>query len=220
MKTPSALTLVIYAAIFASGAALSLILSPLLAGINATLNWPDIVSASVAASAFLLALFTYRNWIKQKVKEDAYTTTKSYITTLVSIEEVMIEMRRKFDEIIPRPGNLALSEEYTKNEILTLKRKHSELITLTTKLMHVHDELAFWGASLTSESDHTTTLKGLDRYLRNSDLLLNSMININFHYHPDESLHQHDLSTLKNTQELFLIFKQRKTKKMSTYFRY
>lgn len=220
MKAPSALTIAIYIVVFSSGAALPLFFLPWITTRSLTLNWPDIISASVAASAFLLALFTYRNWNKQKVQEDAYATTKSYISTLASIEETVLIMRRQFFEIIPRPGGLALSEEYTKNQILLLKHKHSELEALTIKLIHVRDELAFWGASLTTETDHTTTLTTLDKYLRSSDSLINCLININFHAVTDNSLNHYDSSTLQLTQELFSIFKQRKLKKMSTYFKY
>lgn len=220
MKASSALTVFIYIVIFAIGAALALFFAPLLGTKIATLNWPDIVSASVAAFAFFLALITYRNWNRQKIKEDAYTTTKSYISTLVSIEETLIGMHRHFNELIPQPGSIALSIEYSKKRILSLKQNHSDLLMLGTKLMHVHDELEFWGASLTNKSDHTKTHEALDLYLHRSDLLINSLVNINFHQIHDSSLISHGSMTHDAMLELFKLFKDRKSKKMSTYFKY
>ncbi|MDH0571549.1 hypothetical protein N7668_09830 [Pseudomonas fulva] len=220
MKAPSALTVVIDVVIFTSGVALALLVSPLLDAKSSKTNWPDIVSAIVTASAFLLALITYRSWNKQKIREDAYTTTKSYISTLVDIEETIIWMHRKFYELIPAPGSILLNPEYVKKEIATLKHKHSELLTFTTKLMHVHDELAFWGASLSGKSDHPKTLEALNTYLNRSDLLINCLININFHETPDNTLPQHEELTNKAVEALFKIFTNRKSKKMSNYFNY
>lgn len=220
MHTTTALTAAIYIVIFASGAALSLIFSPALGVTDAKFNWPDIVSSTVAASAFLLALLTYQNWKQQKVREDAHTTAKTYISTLVNIEETIIEMLAIYEEIIPRPGSLVYPEEYTHQKLMLLRQRHNELSMIALKLMHVHDELAFWGAALTNASDHISAQEAVETYLRHSGLLINSLININFHHIPDNTTSAHATKTYESMTNLFELFKNRKSKKMSNYFKY
>lgn len=118
MKTSTALSYITYIAVFALGVIIALILTPLLPSLNIPPNFLDIISAAVTSLAFLLALITYSNWRKQKIQEDTYLTTKSYIATLVNIEGAIIDMYRKFYELIPKPGSIVLSEKYITNQIL------------------------------------------------------------------------------------------------------
>lgn len=197
----------------------TLILSPFLIK-NQNTNWPDTVSAIVALLAFSLALITYRNWTKQKIREDAYITTRSFISTLVSIEETIIDMKQKFYEITPKPGMYLLSHEQDKKSLNHLNDQRNTIAALALKLMSIRGELDFWGVSLTDEEQYNNTTEELNRYLDHSRLLINSLVNLKIRNDNDPTMIDHSVRTHDSIKNLFELFKHRKSRKMQNFFRY
>lgn len=130
-------------------------------------GWAEAVSATATVLALALAVITFKSWQHQKIREDAYSTTKLYITTLVEIESKYLEIISLFNSIIPTPGMMILSKSENQKTLDALQDTHRILRLLTSKLISTKDELPFWGISLTGKAliEHDTLIQNLNAHL-------------------------------------------------------
>jgi|GEM_PF-7012850 hypothetical protein len=176
-------------------------------------GWAETTSAIATVVALALAVVTFRNWQHQRIREDAYSTTKTYITTLVEIESAQIEISNLFYSVIPAPGMIALSEEGIQRILNSIQQTHSALMAAALRLVSTKNELPFWGVSLSkrASSEHDTLLEALDRYLCAAHYLHNSLTNIFIYKHEDNSMQSWHSNLNEHANTLVQSFKTRKT---------
>lgn len=153
-------------------------------------GWAETISAIATVIALTLAVITFRSWQHQRIREDAYSTTKTYITTLVEIESTYLEILNLFYTIIPTPGMIVRSDEANQRTLSLLQETHSTLRLYTTKLISTKNELPFWGVSLSKKAalEHDTLINTLYGHLNAAYYLQNSLTNIFTHKKEDNSL--------------------------------
>lgn len=176
-------------------------------------GWAETTSAIATVVALALAVVTFRNWQHQRIREDAYSTTKTYITTLVEIESAQIEISNLFYSVIPAPGMIVLSEEGIQRILNSIQQTHSALMAAALKLVSTKNELPFWGVSLSkrASSEHDTLLDALGGYLSAAHYLHNSLTNIFIYKREDNSMQSWHSNLNEHANTLTQSFKTRKT---------
>lgn len=176
-------------------------------------GWAEITSAVATVIALSLAIITFWSWQHQKIRDDAYSTTKTYVTTLVEIESTQQEIDNLFYSAIPAPGMIVLSDEGMQRILNSIQKMHSELRLLTIKLISTRNELPFWGVSLSKKasSEHDTLIDTLGNYLHTAPNLYNSLVNIFIHKVGDTNLESWQSKLTKHSNNLKLSFDTRKT---------
>jgi hypothetical protein len=115
-------------------------------------GWAEALSGIATVVALLLAVATYIGWHKQKIREDAYSTKKLYISTLVQIESTTVQIANLLFNLVPEAGMLVPSDSQAKSNLEKVVDKNNELKLYAQSLTSVNSELGFWGASLTRDS--------------------------------------------------------------------
>lgn len=194
---------------FSIGAILCLVLHEKIA----PSGWAETTSAIATVIALSLAIITFWSWQHQKIRDDAYSTTKTYITTLVEIESTQQEIDNLFYSAIPAPGMIALSDEGTQRILDSIQQMHSELRLLTIKLISTRNELPFWGVSLSQKasSEHDTLIDTLGEYLNIAPYLYNCLVNIFIHKAGDTNIESWQSRLTKHSDNLKQSFDARKS---------
>lgn len=208
--------LLIAAFSFAAGFSVCLLLK----GLLTKSGWAEALSAVTTLLALILAAVTYLGWHRQKVKEDAYTTKKTYISTLVIIEGLTVQVANLVSRLVPEPGLLVPSEDQVKSNLESIVGKHSDLALQAQSLITTQSELGFWGASLSDAStkDHENLINAINEYLTSLHYLHNSLKNFYIHKVPDDSMNGWKQRFIEANREIYKLFKSRKTKNMNTVF--
>lgn len=172
-------------AVFAAGVTLCLAVT----GKLSPSGWAETISASATVIALALAVVTFRSWQHQKIRDDAYSTTKTYISTLVEIETAQIEISHLFYSVIPAPGMSVLSDESINRILASIQDKNSDLRLFTLKLISTKNELPFWGVSLSdkAKAEHDLLIEIIEKYSNSVDYLNNSLINTFIHKEHDNT---------------------------------
>lgn len=182
-------------------------------------GWAEALSAIATALAVAFAIFTYKSWKNEKIKQDAYETTRSYISTLSSLEKTLIEITNLLYTISPMPGTIVPSLESVKRTLNTIQEKNGETRLLTQQLMSIESELQFWGVSLNknAKEEHAIVINSINDYLGPLYYLHNSLSNIYIHNIDDDHT---KWSELVHAQTLILekSFDTRKTMKIHNMF--
>jgi len=176
-----------------------------------TSGWAESFSAIATIIAVALAVITYRSWKNEKIREDAYSTTRAYISTLSSIERTLIEINNQLYRTLPLPGNIVPSEKSAAHTLDNIYNQNSELRSLTLNLTATSSELQFWGVSLSNTATlaHDTLIKALSNYLNYVHHLHNSLQNLYIHKVEDNYSAWHKLLA-EQEQILFKSFEDRK----------
>ncbi|QXZ16114.1 hypothetical protein KVQ82_09470 [Pseudomonas sp. AO-1] len=183
-------------------------------------GWAEALSGIATAVALILAVVTYMGWHKQKIREDAYSTKKLYISTLVQIEATTVKIANIILNLVPEAGMLVPSENQARSNLEKVIDEDHELKLNTHSLSSVASELGFWGASLTPDSatDHAKLIDAINEYLRSLHGLHNCLMNIYIHKSSDNTIEQWKERFIRANKEIFDLFNLRKTKSMSTVF--
>lgn len=129
-------------------------------------GWAEVVSALATVIALVLAVVTYRSWQLQKIREDAYSTTRLYISTLATIESTIIETLILLQSLIPQPGLVILNDEAAKKNLNALQENNNALSLYTLQLRSIKTELPFWGVSLSkkAEAEHDSLILSINSF--------------------------------------------------------
>lgn len=60
-------------------------------------KWTDIIAALATVVTAIIVYMTYSRWLDSKKREDAYQTSKNYISCLVDISELLDETMSPFE---------------------------------------------------------------------------------------------------------------------------
>jgi len=207
---------VLIACSFASGLFFGLIAKGLL---NPS-GWAEALSGIATAVALILAVVTYIGWHKQKIREDAYSTKKLYISTLVQIESTTVQIANVLFNLVPEAGMLMPSDAQAKSNLERVIDKNNELKLHAQSLISVNSELGFWGASLTpnSAAEHAKLMDSINEYLTSLHYLHNCLMNFYVHKSNDNTMEQWKTRFVEANKNIFELFNLRKTKNMSTVF--
>ncbi|MCX4216283.1 hypothetical protein MKZ87_01400 [Pseudomonas sp. MCal1] len=183
-------------------------------------GWAETLSGVSTVIALILAIATYIGWHKQKIREDAYSTKKLYISTLVQIESTTIQIANLLFNLIPEAGMLVPSDSQAKSSLEKIVDKNNELKLHAQSLISVNSELGFWGASLTPDSatEHATLMNSINEYLTSLHHLHNCLINFYIHRSSDNTIEQWKIRFIEANKTIFNLFNSRKRKSMSTVF--
>jgi hypothetical protein len=183
-------------------------------------GWAEALSGIATAVALILAIVTYIGWHKQKIREDAYSTKKLYISTLVQIESTTVQIANLLFNLVPEAGMLVPSDSQAKFNLEKVVDKNNELKLYAQSLTSVNSELGFWGASLTPDSaaDHVKLMDSINEYLTSLHYLHNCLINFYIHKSSDNTIQQWKTRFIEANKTIFDLFNSRKRKSMSTVF--
>lgn len=183
-------------------------------------GWAEALSGIATAAALILAIVTYIGWHKQKIREDAYSTKKLYISTLVQIESTTVQIANLLFNLVPEPGMLVPSDSQATSNLEKVVDKHNELKLYAHSLTSVNSELGFWGASLTPDSaaEHVKLIDSINEYLTSLHYLHNCLINFYVHKSSDNTIQQWKTIFIEANKTIFNLFNARKRKNMSTVF--
>ncbi|CDT81768.1 hypothetical protein [Vibrio coralliirubri] len=117
--------------------------------------WTDlIVAISTVVTAFIVYI-TYSKWLTSKKKEDAYQTSKDYISCLVAISELLGDLFEPISTAVPQAGSIPIDSNYSLELLASSNKAHQNLVKSYRTLERTKRELGFWGVSLTKEFSKT-----------------------------------------------------------------
>ena len=183
-------------------------------------GWAETISAIATAIALVLAVVTFRSWQHQKIRDDAYSTTRIYISTLVDIETTQIEISNLLYSVIPAPGMIVLSDESIQRILNSIQEKHSDLRFSTLKLISTKNELPFWGVALSDKArtEHDVLMEAIGGYLSSVHYLHNSLKNTFIYKKPDDTTPSWQQQVDDYTAKLIQSFKNRKSQTAKQMF--
>jgi hypothetical protein len=183
-------------------------------------GWAEAASGIATVMALTLGVVTYIGWHKQKIREDAYSTKKLYISTLVQIESTTVQIGNLLFNLVPEAGMLVPSDSQAKSGLEKVVDKNNELKLHAQSLVSINSELGFWGASLTQNSadEHVKLMGSIDEYLTSLHYLHNCLVNVYVHKISDNSIEQWKARFIEANKVIFGLFDSRKKKSMSTVF--
>lgn len=189
-------------------------------GLLSSSGWAEALSGIATVVALILAVVTYIGWHKQKIREDAYSTKKLYISTLVQIESTTVQIANLLFNLVPEAGMLVPSDSQAKSNLEKVVDKNNELKLYAQSLTSVNSELGFWGASLSQDSavEHVKLMDSINEYLTSLHYLHNCLINFYVHKSNDITIQQWKTRFIEANKTIFDLFNSRKRKSMSTVF--
>lgn len=127
-------------------------------------GWAEALSGIATAVALLLASITYIGWQRQKIREDAYVTKRLYISTLVKMEAITIQISNSVMGLVPAAGMLVPSDSQARETLENLVAQHNDLRLQAQSLISTASELGFWDAALSDESmiEHERLITGIN----------------------------------------------------------
>ena len=189
-------------------------------GILKESGWAEVTSAAATVIALVLAIATFISWKQQKIREDAYSTTKMYVSILAIIETTTVELANLFYSIVPAAGMIPPSDHQATKTLDEIQEKNSYLILHSQKLILTKSELPFWGVSLSpqAEADHDLLIETLNSYLNPLHHLHNSLTNYYIHKVSDNTFNQWWLGFNNKHLAINDLFNKRKSMNMHSMF--
>ena len=205
-------------ALFAFSA--GIFVAPLSYGILKDSSWSDALSATSTTLGLILAAITYHNWKRQKIREDAYQTTKLYITTLVSIESSLIKISNLILTITPTSGLIPPTKTRATTALKLMDLLQEELRSSCEQLQATRQELSFWGVTLSvyALKSHEDLLEGLNSYFSALYCLQNDLTNMYIHELENQTTLPSYALLFERLKVIWGILENRKTKNMKTIF--
>ncbi|EPE2648681.1 hypothetical protein ACSG7X_000369 [Vibrio fluvialis] len=150
------------------------------------IKWTDILSALATVGTAIIVYMTYAKWLESKKREDAYQTSKEYISCLVNISEIVNDLMYPLEFAVPQAGNVGINREQSNSLLADSNEAFHKLIYKAQQLARVKSELKFWGVRLAPEFEKNHDL--LLRELRNVFVVTGALQSqINWYYNVDES---------------------------------
>ncbi|MCX8802585.1 hypothetical protein NOL29_14805 [Vibrio parahaemolyticus] len=150
------------------------------------IKWTDILSAIATLVTAVIVYVTYAKWLESKKREDAYQTSKEYISCLVSLSELLNDLMYPLEFAVPQAGNLAINSEQSNSLLADSNEAFHKLTYKAQELERIKSELKFWGVSLAPEFEKNHGL--LLRELRNVFVITGALQSqVNWYYNVDVS---------------------------------
>lgn len=149
-------------------------------------KWTDVGTFFVTSIGFVIAFLTYLQWLKTKVKDDAYQSTRHYLNLVLSIKFQLLELANEYNHLVPSPGLMVESNLKTKSRIDRCNEIYSSLNKTALNIAISKEHMAFWKINLTEKGLklHNQLLQTLSNIQLFSSCL---NTNINFHHFHDSS---------------------------------
>lgn len=124
-------------------------------------KWTDVITTFATVVATIIVYRTYSRWLDSKKREDAYQTSKDYISCLVDISESLYELMSPFEQCVPQAGCIPINREQSDSLLAGSNEARHKLMAKANKLARTKSELSFWGVSLVPEFEksHESILK-------------------------------------------------------------
>lgn len=71
----------------------------------------DVITTFATVVTTIIVYRTYSRWLDSKEREDAYQTSKDYISSLVDISESLYELMSPFEQCVPQAGSIPINRE-------------------------------------------------------------------------------------------------------------
>jgi hypothetical protein len=150
------------------------------------IKWTDILSALATVGTAIIVYVTYAKWLESKKREDAYQTSKEYISCLVSISELVNDLMYPLEFAVPQAGNMVINREQSNSLLADSNEAFHKLTYKAQQLGRIKSELKFWGVRLAPEFEKNHDL--LLRELSNAFVVTGALQSqINWYYNVDES---------------------------------
>ena len=150
------------------------------------IKWTDILSALATVGTAIIVYVTYAKWLQSKKREDAYQTSKEYISCLVSISELVNDLMYPLEFAVPQAGNMVINREQSNSLLADSNEAFHKLTYKAQQLVRIKSELKFWGVKLAPEFEKNHDL--LLRELSNAFVVTGALHSqINWYYNVDES---------------------------------
>lgn len=130
------------------------------------IKWTDILSALATLGTAIIVYVTYAKWLDLKKREDAYQTSKDYISCLVNISDLLNDFMYPLEVAVPQTGSMEITSEQCKSLLADSNEAFHKLSYKAQQLARVKSELQFWSVRLTPEFE------------KNHDLLLCELDNV------------------------------------------
>ncbi|EJS4016937.1 hypothetical protein ACJZRZ_003807 [Vibrio parahaemolyticus] len=155
------------------------------------IKWTDILSALATVGTAIIVYVTYAKWLQSKKREDAYQTSKEYISCLVSISELVNDLMYPLEFAVPQAGNMVINREQSNSLLADSNEAFHKLTYKAQQLVRIKSELKFWGVKLAPEfeKNHDLLLRELSNAFAVTEALHSQ---INWYYNVDES-HQSNM---------------------------
>ncbi|MGL4545808.1 MAG: hypothetical protein ACRCUU_09730 [Plesiomonas sp.] len=114
-------------------------------------KWTDIIAALATVVTAIIVYMTYSRWLDSKKREDAYQTSKNYISCLVDISELLDETMSPFEQCVPQAGGIPIKCEQSNSLLANSNDALYKLIAKAKTLARTKSELSFWEVSLVPE---------------------------------------------------------------------
>lgn len=114
-------------------------------------TWTDILSALATFVTTIIVYMTYSRWLDSKKREDAYQTSKDYISCLVDISELLDDLIFPFEQCVPQAGGIPIKCEQSNSLLANSNEALHKLILKAKKLAKTKSELSFWEVNLAPE---------------------------------------------------------------------
>lgn len=126
-------------------------------------NWTDVVTALASVVTTIIVYITYSKWLDSKKREDAYQTSKSYISCLVDISELLDDLMSPFEQCVPQAGGIPINREQSDSLLANSNEALHKLMAKAKKLARTKSELSFWEVSLVPifEKNHEQLLQAI-----------------------------------------------------------
>lgn len=124
-------------------------------------KWTDVITTFATVVTTIIVYRTYSRWLDSKKREDAYQTSKDYISSLVDISESLYELMSPFEQCVPQAGSIPINREQSDSLLASSNEARHKLMAKANKLARTKSELNFWGGSLVPEfeKNHESILK-------------------------------------------------------------
>ena len=114
-------------------------------------KWTDVITTFATVVATIIVYRTYSRWLDSKKREDAYQTSKDYISCLVDISESLYELMSPFEQCVPQAGCIPINREQSDSLLAGSNEARHKLMAKANKLARTKSELSFWEVSLVPE---------------------------------------------------------------------
>ncbi|UCA10450.1 hypothetical protein LA364_17555 [Aeromonas enteropelogenes] len=149
-------------------------------------KWTDIISVIATVVTTIIIYFTYSKWLDSKKREDAYQTSKDYISCLVDISELLDNLMSPFEQCVPQAGGIPLKSKQSDSLLANSNEALHKLLENYKRLARTKSELRFWEVSLAPEFEkkHVELLQEISSIYIIADALQSQVY---WYYNVDES---------------------------------
>lgn len=149
-------------------------------------KWTDIITALATIVTTIVVYVTYSKWLESKKREDAYQTSKNYISCLVNISDLLGELMYPFDVCVPQEGSMVINREQSNSLLANSNEAIHKLITKAKELARIKSELGFWSVRLAPELErnHNKLLHAISNVVVVADVLQKQVV---WFYNVEES---------------------------------